>query len=64
MAGLISGYNFGRYGIGPNNRVGPVVAPTVVSDFGRFGLNFIIVPPIPEDRLPFTVGFQARYRFR
>jgi len=27
-------------------------------------LNFILIPPIPADNLPFTVGFQAKYRFR
>jgi hypothetical protein len=63
MGGIISGYNFGRYGVGPNNRAGPVLAPTAMTEFGRFGVNFIIIPPIPADRLPFTVGFQAKYRF-
>jgi hypothetical protein len=65
MGGVISGYNFGRFGIGgPNNRTGPVLAPTAITQFGRFGVNFILVPPIPDDNLPFTVGFQAKYRFR
>ena len=30
----------------------------------RFGVNFILIPPIPSDNLPFTVGFQAKYRFK
>ncbi|MGO8830743.1 MAG: hypothetical protein ACLQT5_16005 [Steroidobacteraceae bacterium] len=65
MGGVISGYNFGRFGIGgPNNHTGPVLAPTAIVQFGRFGMNFIVIPPIPDDNLPFTVGFQARYRFK
>jgi len=27
-------------------------------------LNVILVPPIPDDNLPFTLGFQAKYRFK
>ena len=41
MGGVISGYNF-----------------------GRFGVNFILIPPIRQDNLPFTVGFQVKYRVR
>lgn len=63
MGGIISGYNYGRYGVGPGNRTGPVLAPTAITRFGRFAVNFILIPPIPADRLPFTVGFQAKYRF-
>lgn len=63
MGGIISGYNFGRFGLGgENNRTGPVLAPAAITRFGRFGVNFILIPPIPQDKLPFTVGFQARYR--
>jgi hypothetical protein len=32
--------------------------------FGRFGVNFILIPPIRQDNLPFTVGFQVKYRVR
>jgi len=64
MGGIISGYNFGRFGVGPNNRTGLVLAPAAFAQFGRFGLNVILVPPIPDDNLPFTVGFQAKYRFK
>jgi len=65
MGGVISGYNFGSFGVGgSNNRTGPVLAPTAIARFGRFGMNFILVPPIPDDNLPFTVGFQAKYRFK
>lgn len=65
MGGIISGYNYGRFGLGgPNNRTGPVLAPAAITQFGRFGVNFILIPPIPQDRLPFTVGFQAKYRFK
>lgn len=65
MGGIISGYNFGHFGVGgPNNRTGPVLAPAAITQFGRFGMNFILIPPIPQDHLPFTVGFQAKYRFK
>jgi hypothetical protein len=65
MGGVISGYNFGRFGLGgENNRTGPVLAPAAMTRFGRFGVNFILIPPIPQDNLPFTVGFQATYRFQ
>jgi hypothetical protein len=65
MGGVISGYNFGRFGLGgENNRTGPVLAPAAMTRFGRFGMNFILIPPIPQDNLPFTVGFQVKYRLR
>lgn len=65
MGGVISGYNFGRFGLGGrNNGTGPVLAPAVMTQFGRFGINFILIPPIPQDHLPFTVGFQIKYRVR
>jgi hypothetical protein len=65
MGGVISGYNFGRFGLGgANNRTGPVLAPAAMTRFGRFGMNFILIPPIPQDNLPFTVGFQVKYRLR
>ncbi|HEX4150739.1 MAG TPA: hypothetical protein VHY75_00860 [Steroidobacteraceae bacterium] len=65
MAGIISGYNFGKFGIGgQNNRTGPMAAPVAMTRFGRFGVNFILIPPIPQDNLPFTVGFQIRYRLK
>jgi hypothetical protein len=64
MGGIISGYNFGRYGVGSNNRTGLVLAPTAVIRFGRFGANFILIPPIHADNTPFTVGIQAKYQFR
>ena len=64
MGGIISGYNFGRFGVGANGRTGLVAAPTAIAQFGRFGLNVILVPPIPDDNLPFTLGFQAKYRFK
>jgi hypothetical protein len=41
-----------------------VLAPAAITQFGRFGVNFILIPPIPADNLPFTVGFQAKYRFK
>jgi hypothetical protein len=64
MGGVISGYNFGRYGVGSNHRTGLVLAPTAITEFGRFGMNFILIPPIRANNLPFTVGFQAKYRFK
>jgi hypothetical protein len=63
MGGVISGYNYGRYGFGSDQRTGPVVAPTIITGFRRFGANFILVPPIPADNLPFTVGLQVKWRF-
>jgi hypothetical protein len=64
MGGIITGYNYGKIGLGQNNRTGPVLAPTAITRFGRFGANFILIPPIREDHLPFTVGLQVKYRFR
>ena len=65
MGGIITGYNYGKFGIGgANNGTGPVLAPAAITQFGRFAVNFILIPPIPQDRLPFTVGFQAKYRFK
>jgi hypothetical protein len=65
MGGIISGYNYGKFGIGPSNSsVGPLLAPAAFARVGRFGMNFILIPPIPADNLPFTVGFQAKYRIR
>src|SRR5271167_5119121 len=45
LGGIISGYNFGRFGVGSNDRTGLVAAPTAIAQFGRFGLNLILVPP-------------------
>jgi hypothetical protein len=64
MGGIITGYNYGQIGLGANNRTGPVLAPAAIARFGRFGANFILVPPIREDHLPFTVGLQVKYRVR
>jgi hypothetical protein len=64
MGGIITGYNYGQIGLGRDNRTGPVLAPTAISQFGRFGLNLILVPPIPSDHLPFTLGFQVKFRIR
>lgn len=62
MGGIITGYNYGQIGLGADNRTGPVLAPTAITRFGRFGANFILIPPIHEDHLPFTVGLQVKYR--
>jgi hypothetical protein len=62
MGGLISGYNYGRWGIGHNRSVGPVLAPVLMTNFGRVGANFILIPPIPSEKLPFTIGFQLKIR--
>jgi hypothetical protein len=43
--------------------VGPVAAPIIMTEYKRVGMNFIIVPPIPSDNLPFTIGFQLRVKF-
>ena len=63
MGGIISGYNYGQIGLGRNNRTGPVLAPTAITGFGRFGANFILIPPIHANNLPFTVALQVKYRF-
>jgi hypothetical protein len=63
MAGLISGYNYGVWGIGGHHSVGPVIAPIIMTHVGKFGLNLILIPPIPADQLPATIGFMLRYQF-
>ncbi len=63
MGGLISGYNYGRWGFGHDHSIGPVAAPIVMTTYKRVGVNFILVPPIPSDNLPFTIGFQFKVRF-
>lgn len=63
MGGLISGYDYGRWGIGHDHMVGPVAAPLVMLAYKRVGANFILVPPIPSSDLPFTIGFQLRLKF-
>jgi hypothetical protein len=35
----------------------------VMVAYKRVGVNFIVIPPIPSDDLPFTIGFQLRVRF-
>lgn len=63
MGGLISGYNYGSYGFGHDHSIGPVAAPIVMVTYKRVGMNFILVPPIPSDNLPFTIGFQLKVGF-
>ncbi|HTI17591.1 MAG TPA: hypothetical protein VL598_08000 [Trinickia sp.] len=63
MGGIISGYNYGQWGIGANHTIGPVAAPILMVEYKRVGANFIVVPPIPSDNLPFTIGFQVKARF-
>jgi len=63
MGGLISGYNYGSYGFGHDHSIGPAAAPIVMVAYKRVGMNFILVPPIPSDNLPFTVGFQLKVGF-
>lgn len=63
MGGIITGYNYGDWGLGRNHTIGPVAAPLVMVAYKRVGINFIVVPPIPSDDLPFTIGFQLRFRF-
>jgi hypothetical protein len=64
MGGIISGYNYGQIGLGKTNRTGPILAPVAITRFGRFGANIILIPPIREDHLPFTIGLQLKYRVR
>ena len=63
MGGIISGYNYGNWGLGPHHSIGPVAAPVVMFAYRRVGVNVIVIPPIPSDDLPFTLGFQVKYRF-
>jgi len=41
-----------------------VLAPSVMIQFGRLGANFIIIPPIRANKLPFTIGLQLEYRLK
>jgi len=63
MGGIISGYNYGNWGLGRHHSIGPVVAPVLMVAYRRVGMNVIVVPPIPSDNLPFTLGFQLKFRF-
>jgi hypothetical protein len=63
IGGIISGYNYGNWGLGRNHTIGPVVAPIVMLEYKRVGANFIVIPPIPSDDLPFTIGFQVKVKF-
>jgi hypothetical protein len=63
MGGIISGYNYGSWGIGHDHTIGPVVTPIVMVAYKRVGANFILVPPIQSQNLPFTIGFQLKVRF-
>ncbi|WP_133646499.1 hypothetical protein [Paraburkholderia flava] len=63
MGGIISGYNYGNWGLGRNHTIGPVAAPIVMVEYKNVGANFIVIPPIPSDDLPFTIGFQVKVRF-
>jgi hypothetical protein len=63
IGGIISGYNYGNWGLGRNHTIGPVAAPIVMLEYKRVGANFIVIPPIPSDNLPFTIGFQVKVKF-
>lgn len=63
MGGIISGYNYGNWGLGRDHTIGPVVAPLLMFEYRRVGANVIVIPPIPSDDLPFTFGFQLRVKF-
>ena len=63
IGGIISGYNYGNWGLGHDHTIGPVVAPIVMVEYKRVGANFIVIPPIPSDNLPFTIGFQLKVKF-
>jgi hypothetical protein len=64
IGGIISGYNYGGIGLGASNRTGPIFAPAAMLAVGRFGANAFLIPPIPADQLPFTLGLQLKMRFR
>ena len=63
MGGIISGYNYGNWGLGRDHTIGPVIAPLIMVEYKRVGANFIVIPPIPSDDLPFTIGFQVKVKF-
>lgn len=63
LGGIISGYNFGSVGFGSKDRTGFILVPSAITTFGPFAANFILVPPIPADHVPLTVGLQVKYRF-
>ncbi|MEW6344017.1 MAG: hypothetical protein RXR20_24445 [Paraburkholderia sp.] len=63
ISGIISGYNYGDWGLGRNHTIGPVAAPIIMFDYKRVGANLIFIPPIPSDNLPFTIGFQVKVKF-
>ena len=64
MGGVISGYNYGRFGVGENHRTGLILTPSIILERGRLGANIIVVPPISADHLPLTIGLQLRFRLR
>lgn len=63
MGGFITGYDYGRWGLGHNHTIGPVAAPIIMLDYKRVGANIILIPPIPSNDLPFTLGFQLKVKF-
>jgi hypothetical protein len=63
IGGVISGYDYGKWGFGHDHNAGPVLAPLIMAEYGRVGANIILIPPIPSSDLPFTLGFQLRIRF-
>ncbi|CAH2804417.1 MAG: FIG00464913: hypothetical protein [uncultured Paraburkholderia sp.] len=62
MGSIIFGYNYGNWGLGHNHTSGPVAAPIVMVEYKHVGANFIVIPPIPSDNLPFTIGFQEKIK--
>ncbi len=64
LGGVISGYNFGSVGFGSKDRTGFILVPSAIVGRGRWSANFILVPPIPADHVPLTVGLQVKYRIR
>jgi hypothetical protein len=63
MGGIISGYNYGKWGIGRDHTVGPVAAPVIMAEYKRVGANIILIPPIPSSDLPFTLALQLKVKF-
>ncbi|WJF91812.1 hypothetical protein QS306_17245 [Paraburkholderia bonniea] len=63
MGGIITGYNYGNWGLGKNHTIGPVLAPLLMMEYKRVGMNVILIPPIPSNDLPFTAGFQVKVKF-
>ncbi len=63
MGGIISGYNYGDWGLGRNHTVGPVAAPLVMLEYKRVGANFILIRRSLRMICRLRWGFQVKVKF-